>query len=77
MSTLSTYNRSSMLSRVPNFLVAACVEFWAKEEVGRKTMAESANKRVSEFSFFIEVQGMKLILIEKSIFAKFSSILRG
>jgi hypothetical protein len=64
-----------MLSRVPNLLVAACVEFWAKEEVGRKIMAEMANKRVIVFSFFIEVQGMKLILIEKSIFAKFSGIL--
>ena len=38
-------------------------------------MAERANKRVNVFSFFIEVQGMQLILIEKSIFAKFSGIL--
>jgi hypothetical protein len=64
-----------MLRRVPNFLVASCVEFWAREEVGRKIMAEKANKRVNVFSFFIDVQGMKLILIEKSIFAKFSGIL--
>jgi len=49
--------------------VAACVVFWAKEEVGREIMAKMANKRVNVFSFFIEVQGMKLILIEKSIFA--------
>jgi len=64
-----------MLSRVPNFFVAACVVFWAKEEVGKEIMAKMANKRVNVFSFFIEVQGMKLILIEKSIFAKFSGIL--
>lgn len=62
---------------MPNFLVAACDEFWAKEEVGREIMAERANKRVNVFIFFIEVQGMKLILIEKSIFAKFSGILCG
>tara|TARA_B110000879_G_scaffold139321_1_gene181567 strand:+ start:1723 stop:1881 length:159 start_codon:yes stop_codon:yes gene_type:complete len=50
---------------------------WAKEEEGRDVMAKMAIKRVQTFRFFMSVQGMKLMLIEKSIFAKLTGILCG
>ena len=65
-----------MLRSVPNLSVAICFEDCAREKFGREIMANRANIRVNVFSFFIEVQGRKLKLIEKSIFAKFSGILR-